>query len=254
MPEITGNPGYRSDRNATYRRIRKSDQGAQWLEGGIPIDGTYSGDAGNTGNVDVLRPGKIMVKKNSGGLYRNFIIGKSTAAYVDNDTTITVGAATATEVARLIAAAGASLSLAFIGPPTAAGTVAATAITVTAASGTTLADVLTQNPGWEQDTTTIGKVIAGAAADGSDAQTAVGADAVTIDITNLPGDTIKLSSGWAPYSGSFQNGPQPAGVFPIVTGMGSSATASTGPINPDTQVDLDVRQATYYYFRLVKTS
>lgn len=138
MPEITGNPGYRSDRNATYRRIRKSDQGAQWLEGGIPIDGTYSGDAGNTGNVDVLRPGKIMVKKNSGGLYRNFILGKSTAAYADNDTTITVGAATATEVARLIAAAGASLSLAFIGPPTAAGTVAATAITVTAAAGTTL--------------------------------------------------------------------------------------------------------------------
>lgn len=120
--------------------------------------------------------------------------------------------------------------------------------------GTSLAAVLTQNPGWEHDTTTIGKVIIGAAADGSDAQTSAGADAVTLDITNLPGDTIKLSSGWAPYSGAFQNGPQPAGVFPIVTGLGSGATASTGPINPDTQEDVDVRQASYYYFRLVKTS
>ena len=138
MPEITGLPGYRSDRSAAYRRIRKSDNGVRYYEGGIPIDGTYSGDAGNTGNVDVLRAGKIMVKKNTGGLWRNFIIGKTTAAYVDNDTTLTVGAATATEVARLIVATGGSVSLSLIGPPSAAGTVAATAITVSAASGTTL--------------------------------------------------------------------------------------------------------------------
>jgi hypothetical protein len=117
----------------------------------------------------------------------------------------------------------------------------------------TLADAITNNPGWVQDTDSIGKVIVGALADGSDYGTNVGADAVTIDITNLPGDTIKLASGWAPYSGSFQNGPQPAGVFPIVTGQGSSATSSTGPINPDAQVDLDVRQASRIYFRLVKS-
>lgn len=138
MNSITGGPGFRTERNATYRRIRKTSAGADYLPGGVILDGTYSGDAGNTGNVDVIRPGKLMVRAASGGLYRNFIIGKSTAAYVDNDTTITVSAATATEVARLIAAAGASLSLAFIGPPSAAGTVAATDITVTAASGTTL--------------------------------------------------------------------------------------------------------------------
>lgn len=138
MNSITGLPGFRTERNATYRRIRRTSAGAQYEPGGVVIDGTYSGDAGNTGNVDVLRPGKLMVKKASGGIWRNFIIGKSTAAYVDNDTTITVGAATATEVARLIAAAGAAVDLAFIGPPSAAGTVAATAISVTAASGTTL--------------------------------------------------------------------------------------------------------------------
>lgn len=118
---------------------------------------------------------------------------------------------------------------------------------------TTLADALTRNPGWVQDTDSIGKVIIGALADGSDYGTNVGADAVTIDITNLPPDTIKLASGWAPYSGSFQNGPQPAGVFPIVTGQGASATSSTGPINPNAQVDLDVRQASKIYWRLVKS-
>ncbi len=117
----------------------------------------------------------------------------------------------------------------------------------------TLADALTNNPGWTQYTDGIGKVLAGAAADGSDNATNAGADAVTIDITNLPADTIKLASGWAPYSGAFQNGPQPAGVFPIVTGQGSSATSSTGPINPDAQVDLDVRQATRYVFFLEKS-
>ncbi len=135
---ITGIAGFRTERTATPRRIRKSDQGVQYTEGGVVISGSLSGDAGNTGNVDVLRPGKIMVKAASGNLYRNFIIGKTTAAYVDNDTTLTVGAATATEVARLIAVTGGSVALALIGPPSAAGTVAETAITVTAASGTTL--------------------------------------------------------------------------------------------------------------------
>jgi hypothetical protein len=138
MNDITGLTGYRTERTAEYRRVRTTDQGAQWLPGGVAISGSLSGDAGNTGNVDVLRPGKIMVKAASGGLYRNFIIGKTTAAYVDNDTTLTVGAATATEIARLIVVTGAAVDLAFIGPPSAAGTVAATAISVTAASGTTL--------------------------------------------------------------------------------------------------------------------
>lgn len=117
----------------------------------------------------------------------------------------------------------------------------------------TLADALTKNPGWVNYTDGIGKVVAGAAADGSNYDNDEGADGVTIDITNLPPDTIKLASGWAPYSGSFQNGPQPAGVFPIVTGQGASATSSTGPINPDAQVDLDNRQATKYLHVLVKS-
>jgi hypothetical protein len=137
--QITGLPGLRTEREAAYRRIRRSDQGVQYIEGCPIIDADLSGDAGNTGNTDVLRAGKIMVKAASGGLYRNFIIGKSTAAYADNDTTITVSAATATEIGRLLTVTGASLTLSFIGPPSAAGTVAATDITVSAvASSTTI--------------------------------------------------------------------------------------------------------------------
>ena len=139
--ETTGLPGYRSDRTAAYRRIRKSDQGAQYLEGGILINGSKSGDALNTGNVDVLRPGNIMVKEASGGLYRNFIIGVSGEAYDTDagaDTTLEVAAAVATEIARLITVAGGAVTLSLIGPPTAAGTVAATDIVISAASGTTL--------------------------------------------------------------------------------------------------------------------
>ncbi len=117
----------------------------------------------------------------------------------------------------------------------------------------TLADALTRNPGWTQDTDSIGKVIIGALADGSDYGTNVGSDSVTFAKENLPSDTIQLASGVAPYSGSFQNGPQPAGVFPIVTGQGASATMDTGPLNPDAQVDLDVRQASRVYWRLVKS-
>lgn len=124
---------------------------------------------------------------------------------------------------------------------------------VKAVVAATLADALTKNPGWTHYTDGIGKVIAGAAADGSNYDDDAGADAVTIDITNLPNDTIKLASGIGPYSGSFQNGPQPAGIYPIVTGLGSGATSSTGPINPNTQVDLDVRQATKYLWMLVKS-
>lgn len=117
---------------------------------------------------------------------------------------------------------------------------------------TDLATALTRNPGWAQDTASIGKVVIGAT-DGTDYGTSVGADSVQIDITNLPNDTIDLASGWAPYSGAFQNGPQPAGIYPIVTGLGSGATSHTGPINPDTQVNLDVRQSSIFYFRLVKS-
>jgi len=118
---------------------------------------------------------------------------------------------------------------------------------------TSLTEALTRNPGWVQDTASIGMVIIGALADGSDYNDSVGADAVTLTQDNLPPDTIKLASGVGVYSGSFQNGPQPLGINPIVTGLGSSATMNSGPLNPNTQIDVDVRQASKIYFRLLKS-
>jgi len=136
---VTGLPGYRTERTHTPRRIRNSDANVSYLPGGAIINGSLSGDAGNTGNLDVLRPGEVMGKQASGGKWRNAIWGVSTAAYVDNDLSITVSAATATEIARIKAAAGGgNLSAFFVGPPSAAGTVAATAITITAVGATTI--------------------------------------------------------------------------------------------------------------------
>lgn len=115
----------------------------------------------------------------------------------------------------------------------------------------TIEDALTANPGWAQDTASEGMVIA-AASDGSASGSGdlIGAATVMISINNLPSDAVSLKSGWGPYSGAFQNGPQPAGVFPIVTGSGS--TDETGPINPNAQSGLSVYQPTIYYFRIYK--
>lgn len=148
MNAITGLPGYPSS-NVTWapRKIRRGNQPPRYLDGGVTINGAYSRDPTNTGYTNVLQPGKIMVKEASGGLYRPFIIGKTTAAYVDNDTTLTVSAATATEIGRLLSVAGAALDLALIGPPTAAGTVAATAISITAVASATTVTIADLNLG-----------------------------------------------------------------------------------------------------------
>lgn len=36
------------------------------------------------------------------------------------------------------------------------------------------------------------------------------------------------TSGWARYSGQHQNGTQPAGIYPVVTGVGNTSTGSVG--------------------------
>ena len=122
MSGITGLPGYPSS-NMTWapRKVRRGNQPAQYIDGGVTVSGALSRDASNTGYVNVLQPGKIMVKEASGGLYRPFIIGKTTAAYVDNETVLTVPAAVATEIGRLITVNGGAINVAFIGPASAAG-------------------------------------------------------------------------------------------------------------------------------------
>lgn len=102
------------------------------------LDGTKTRDASNSDSTALVQAGTVLGKITSGGKYRNTIIGYNSAAYTSGGTSLTVPAAVATEIARLIAVAGASISLKIIGPPSAAGTVASTSTTCSAASGTTL--------------------------------------------------------------------------------------------------------------------
>lgn len=126
-------PGITSPRTASHRTIflQRSET---FLAGGKLIDGAKSRDAGNTGDTDVLRPGLIMGKATSGGLYSPSILGVTTVAYADNDTTLTVSAATAAEIVRRVGATG---TLKVSGPPTAAGTVSTATCTYSAVDTTT---------------------------------------------------------------------------------------------------------------------
>jgi hypothetical protein len=98
-----------------------------------------------------------------------------------------------------------------------------------------LATALNNNPGGGQDTQSIGLVIGGAG--GATGITAahpygqiIGEENHVLSIAETPSHTHALagSGGWAPYSGQHQNGTQPPGVFPIVTGVSTSNSAATG--------------------------
>ncbi|HEX2900702.1 MAG TPA: hypothetical protein VHS96_13350 [Bacteroidia bacterium] len=116
---------------------------------------------------------------------------------------------------------------------------------------TDLTEALLRNPGWSHDTDSVGQVIGGAS-DGSSYSydSEVGGDEVMLEESDLPDVAIPLQSGWYPYSGQHQNGAQPAGVYPIVTGQ--VATAETQSMNSGVQTGIDVRQPTRYYWRIVK--
>lgn len=116
--------------------------------------------------------------------------------------------------------------------------------------GTALADVLVQNPGWSQYTDGIGKVLAGAATDGSDAEDDVGADSVTLSEDQMPEHkhTDIVLTGSEADSGD-------AGNLVVVAATQSVGTrtitaSETGLTGGSTAVD--VRQATKILFSIVK--
>lgn len=132
-------PGIGTTKTATPRQIFLNSDRVQYMPGGKVIDGTLSRDTGNTGDVDVLRAGLLMGRTTTGGQYRPSILGVTTAAVTAGATTsLTVGAAVATEVARLITAAAGNVSLYVTGPGAANGIVVQSAVTATAASSTTI--------------------------------------------------------------------------------------------------------------------
>lgn len=136
---INGLPGYGTSATATPVTILRSLDRLSYAPGGFVLGGAYSSDDSNTANPDILTNGLALGKSTSGGnsgKYRPSIIGLIGTAYSNGGTSITVSAAVATEVARLLVLGAVALKA--IGPPTAAGTVATTSVTVSAASGTTL--------------------------------------------------------------------------------------------------------------------
>jgi hypothetical protein len=131
-------PGTYTGNSFATRQVVRSLASRDYLPSGVIIDGSLSRDTGSSPS-SVLRAGLLMGKVTTGGKYRPSIIGVTNGAIsAGTVTSITVAAAVATEVARLIAVAAGNVSLRVFGPPSAAGTNAATTITVTAASGTTL--------------------------------------------------------------------------------------------------------------------
>lgn len=118
-----------------------------------------------------------------------------------------------------------------------------------------LATALTNNPGWTQDADSVGLVVGGAG-DATAITVAhpygsvVGEEAHTLTIAELAAHTHTLigNNNWAAYSGQHQNGTQPPGVYPIVTGQTTaSTTASSGTSSPH-----NTMQPTIFYHRLVK--
>lgn len=116
---------------------------------------------------------------------------------------------------------------------------------------TDLTAALLKNPGWSHDTDSVGMVIGGAS-DGSSFvyDSEVGAASVLLQDSDLPDVTVPLKSGWGIYSGQHQNGTQPTGVYPIVTGI--SPTQTTASMNSGVQTAVSVLQPTKYLWRLVK--
>lgn len=116
--------------------------------------------------------------------------------------------------------------------------------------GTDLATVLVKNPGWIHYEDGVGRVFAGAASDGSNAETNAGADSITLTEAQMPEHThedIVLTGSDA------DNGD--AGNFVITAATSSIGTrtiaaSQTGPKGGSDSVDM--RQATRYMFALYK--
>lgn len=128
---ISGMPGVFAEKIAKHRRVSATG----YLEmlpagaGGLIFDGTKMRDPDNpdwnaTTNALAqyrLRAGLLIGKVTTGGKWANSVIGVTQAAYTSGDTSVTVTPQEAVEVVRRVGASG---TLKFTGPPSAAGTVA----------------------------------------------------------------------------------------------------------------------------------
>lgn len=118
---VPGLGGFRAAKTAAHRIVFRQGTMESFLAQGKIINGSLSRDSGNTGDLDVLRPGLLMGRITASGKYAPSLIGVLTQAEIATATTVTVSAAQAVELVRRIGLTG---TLRFTGPPTAAGVVA----------------------------------------------------------------------------------------------------------------------------------
>jgi len=140
MPGITpvwGLPGQQAVQVAVPRIIFAGGV-FDWLSlpAGKIIDGVNARDPDNSPDVDSLRPGLLMGKITATGLYASSVIGVTQGAYTSGATTLTILPAQAVELVRRFGSAG-TATVNVVGPPSAAGTVATTAMTWSAVNTTT---------------------------------------------------------------------------------------------------------------------
>ncbi len=180
-----------------------------------------------TNYVNVLRAGLLMGKITTGGLYRPSIIGLTTAAVsAAPHTTITVTAQCATEIARLIAVAGTSISLTIVGYNTVGTAIAVEAITAVSATGTTLT-ISSFTP------TGSGAYAAGAficPADGSQYPVTFVDDQFGINVTDVYGNSLPMAgaSGNAAFGAPFPRVAIAGGTVNVLNIVNYPTTVNTG--------------------------
>lgn len=135
---VVGTPGTYTPTRVTFSQVfYAANDGYLNLPEGVLVHGAIAGDAGNTGDTDILRPGTLLGKATSGtysGYYGTVIKGILQGAVSATGTSVTVTPAQAVEIVRQQGTTG---TLRFVGPPTANGTVATFTETYSAVNTTT---------------------------------------------------------------------------------------------------------------------
>ncbi len=136
-------PGIGTTIVSAYKAIWLGRGGVQYLPGGGTIDGnnardpnnTYSGNLPNaqTSYTNVLEPGLLMGKITASGFYGASVFGLTSAAIGGGQTSLTVPAAAAAEIARRIGQSG---NLTLTGPNVSGGTVRSKTIAFSAVNTT----------------------------------------------------------------------------------------------------------------------
>lgn len=139
---VGGMPRMADAVTATHRIVFRDGVMTGDLSGGKIISGACSRDPGNTGDINVLRPGllmgKIVTQVNSLGTvghYAPSVLGVTTNAEAVGATSIEAAAGVITELVRRCGASG---TFKLVGAGIAGGPVQVETVTYSAASGTTI--------------------------------------------------------------------------------------------------------------------